>query len=82
MLVENTREEALKAFLSGSDVRIAVKTENEPMAFIRLKDLIPPDAIYFINVEVEPEDDYEEKVLHVDQGGGFEESSCNRSEVR
>lgn len=69
MLVENTREQALKAFLNGSDVRIAVKTENGPMAFIRIKELVPSDAIYFINVEVEPEEDYEEKILHVDQGG-------------
>lgn len=63
MLVENTREEALKAFLNGSDVRIAVNTGNGPMAFISLGEMVPPEAVYFINVDLAPGEDYEEKVL-------------------
>lgn len=74
MLVENTREEALKAFVNGSDVRVLIETE-EMIGFPYLSALLPQDAIYFIDVDIHQEDDYEEKVLRVDQGGPDQVSS-------
>ncbi len=73
MLVENTREETLKAFLNGNQAAMAaVKTAEGGMQFVRVSDLLPADAVYFIDVELGSEDDYEEKVLRHHQGGETE----------
>ncbi len=70
MLVENTREETLKAFLSGNKkTMVAVRMEDGSMRFVHLTTLLPADGVYFINVELEPGEDYKEKVLRNGQGG-------------
>ena len=70
MLVENTREEALKAFLNGNKgTMAAVRMADGGMRFVRISDLLPDDAVYFINAELEAGEDYEEKVLRNVQGG-------------
>lgn len=73
MLVENTREEALKAFLNGNEgIMAAVKMADGGMRFVHISDLLPDDAVYFINVELGPADDYEEKIRQHCQGGETE----------
>lgn len=70
MLVENTREETLKAFLDGNKkTMVAVRMEDGSMRFVHLTTLLPADGVYFINVELEPGEDYKEKVLRNGQGG-------------
>ncbi len=70
MLVENTREETLKAFLNGNkDTMAAVKMADGEMRFVHISSLLPADAVYFINMELEAGEDYEEKVLRHHQGG-------------
>ena len=70
MLVENTREEALKAFLNGNKgTMAAVRMADGGMRFVRISDPLPDDAVYFINAELEAGEDYEEKVLRNVQGG-------------
>lgn len=76
MLVENTREETLKAFLNGNEgTMAAVKMAEGGMRFMRISDLLPDDAVYFINVELGLADDYEEKILQHCQGGETEMES-------
>lgn len=70
MLVENTREETLKAFLNGNEgIMAAVKMVDGGMRFVHISDLLPDDAVYFINMELGPADDYEEKIHQHCQGG-------------
>ena len=70
MLVENTREEALKAFLNGNKgTMAAVRMADGGMRFVRISDPLPDDAVYFINAELEAGEDYEEKVLRNVKGG-------------
>lgn len=70
MLVENTIEETLKAFLNGNkDTMAAVKMADGEMRFVHISSLLPADAVYFINMELEAGEDYEEKVLRHHQGG-------------
>lgn len=70
MLVESTREETLKAFLDGNKkTMVAVRMEDGRMRFVHLTTLLPADGVYFIDVELEPGEDYEEKVLRNGQGG-------------
>ena len=73
MLVENTREETLKAFLNGNEgIMAAVKMVDGGMRFVHISDLLPDDAVYFINMELGPADDYEEKIHQHCQGGETE----------
>ena len=73
MLVENTREETLKAFLNGNEgIMAAVKMVDGGMRFVHISDLLPDDAVYFINIELGPADDYEEKIHQHCQGGETE----------
>ncbi|MCI9153816.1 hypothetical protein D3Z53_23205 [Lachnospiraceae bacterium] len=70
MLVEKTMEETIKAFLNGNKkTMIAVRMEDGSMWFVHLTSLLPADGVYFINVEPESGEDYEEKVLRNGQGG-------------
>ena len=69
MLVENTREETLKAFLNGKKKTMAaVRMEDGSMRFVHLTSLLPADGMYFINVEPESGEDYGEKILRNGQG--------------
>ena len=43
--------------------------EDGSMRFVHLTTLLPADGVYFINVELEPGEDYKEKVLRNGQGG-------------
>lgn len=73
MLVENTREETLKAFLNGNEgTMAAVRMADGETRFVHISDLLPDDAVYFINMELGPADDYEEKIHQHCQGGETE----------
>lgn len=48
---------------------VAVRMEDGSMRFVHLTTLLPADGVYFINVELEPGEDYKEKVLRNGQGG-------------
>lgn len=70
MLVENTREETLKAFLDGNKkTMVAVRMEDGRMRFVHLTTLLPADGVYFIDVELEPGEDHGEMLLRNHQGG-------------
>lgn len=73
MLVENTREETLKAFLNGNKKTMAaVRMGDGSMRFVNLTTLLPADGVYFINVELEPGEDHGEMLLRNHQGGESE----------
>lgn len=73
MLVENTREETLKAFLNGNKgTMAAVRMADGETRFVHISSLLPADAVYFINVELEAGEDYGEKILQHCQGGETE----------
>lgn len=69
MLVENSREETLKAFLNGNKgTMAAIRQEDGSMRLAHIISLLPADAVYFINVDLEPGEDYENKILGQKQG--------------
>lgn len=71
MLVENSREETLKAFLDGNKgTMAAIRQEDGSMRLAHITSLLPADAVYFINADLEPGEDYGEKVLRRKQVGG------------
>lgn len=54
MLVENSREETLKAFLDGNKgTMAAIRQEDGSMLLAHITSLLPVDAVYFINVDLE-----------------------------
>lgn len=71
MLVENSREETLKAFLNGNESTMAaIRQEDGSMRLAHITSLLPADAVYFISVDLEPGEDYGEKVLRRKHKGG------------
>lgn len=73
MLVENSREETLKAFLDGNKgTMAAIRQEDGSMRLAHITSLLPADAVYFINADLEPGEDYGEKVLRRKQVGRTE----------
>lgn len=50
MLVENTREEALKAFLNGRKVRVVSEYDDGSASIEKLEEIIPKDFHYLVDV--------------------------------
>lgn len=62
MLVENTREEALKAFLNGRKVRVVSEYDDGSVSIEKLEEIIPKDSHYLVDVPAYENPEFEQSV--------------------
>ena len=75
MLVEKTREEAMKAFLKGKQVRMLVEYDDGSMTVEPMEEMLPEEGIhYLVNVPAVENPEFAEAVADMVQEPREEET--------